>query len=86
MSVNLSVIIVSWNCKTELLDCLHSLTDQNSGDSIEILVVDNASSDGTPAYLSEWVANGHNRQLILNDDNRGFAAANNQGLNVATGD
>ena len=53
---------------------------------MEIIVVDNASADGSPEYLSTWVQGADNRRLILNDDNLGFAAANNQGLAIADGD
>src|SRR5690606_27809880 len=53
---------------------------------LEIIVVDNASSDGTPTFLAEWVASGEDRKLILNAENKGFAAANNQGLSVAVGE
>jgi GT2 family glycosyltransferase len=83
MSVNLSVIIVSWNCKTELLDCLHSLTDQNSGDSIEILVVDNASSDGSVEAVHLRFPSVH---IIQTGTNLGFAQAANRGLTAARGE
>jgi GT2 family glycosyltransferase/SAM-dependent methyltransferase len=53
---------------------------------MEIIVVDNASTDETPSFLEDWAAKGKGRELILNDQNLGFAAANNQGLNIATGD
>jgi GT2 family glycosyltransferase len=52
---------------------------------LEIVVVDNASSDGSPAYLSSWAASRPNVRLVLNSDNRGFAAGNNQGLAAASG-
>ena len=81
-----SVIVVTYNNIDLTRECLSSLDEYSQYKNMEIIVVDNSSSDGTPDYLSEWVANGQNRRLILNDDNRGFAAANNQGLLVATGD
>lgn len=83
MSVNLSVIIVSWNCKTELLDCLYSLTDQNSGDSVEILVVDNASSDGSVEAIHLRFPSVH---IIQTGTNLGFAQAANRGLATARGE
>jgi len=81
-----SVIVVTYNNIELTRACLESLDEHSQYEPLEIIVVDNASSDGTPVFLSEWVANGQNRRLILNDDNRGFAAANNQGLAVANGE
>lgn len=81
-----SVIVVTYNNIELTRACLESLDEYSQYEPVEIIVVDNASSDGTPAFLSEWVANGQNRRLILNDNNRGFAAANNQGLAVANGE
>ncbi len=81
-----SVVVVTYNNLDFTRACLASLDAHSQYEQMEIIVVDNASSDGTPAFLSEWVGNGQNRKLILNDDNRGFAAANNQGLAVATGE
>ncbi|MBV5330447.1 MAG: glycosyltransferase, partial [Chlorobium sp.] len=81
-----SVIVVTYNNIELTQACLESLDEYSQYEPLEIIVVDNASSDGTPAFLSEWVANGQNRRLILNNDNLGFAAANNQGLAVANGD
>ncbi|MBH2008520.1 MAG: glycosyltransferase, partial [Xanthomonadaceae bacterium] len=82
----ISIVVVTYNNLDFTCACLASLDEHSQYEHMEIIVVDNASSDGSPAFLSEWVANGQNRKLILNDDNRGFAAANNQGLAVATGE
>lgn len=81
-----SIVVVTYNNLDFTRACLASLDAHSQYEHMEIIVVDNASGDGTPAFLSEWVANGQNRKLILNEDNRGFAAANNQGLTVATGE
>jgi GT2 family glycosyltransferase/SAM-dependent methyltransferase/glycosyltransferase involved in cell wall biosynthesis len=80
-----SVVVVTYNNLEFTRACLASLDTYSQYAPMEIIVVDNASSDGSPAFLSKWAANGENRQVILNDDNRGFAAANNQGLAIATG-
>lgn len=82
----ISVVVVTYNNLNFTRACLESLDEHSQYEHMEIIVVDNASSDGTSVFLSEWVTNGSNRVLILNDDNRGFAAANNQGLEIATGD
>lgn len=81
-----SVIVVTYNNIEFTRACLSSLELHTQHAPLEIIVVDNASSDGSPAFLKEWVNGASNRKLILNDDNRGFAAANNQGLAVASGD
>lgn len=71
-----SVVVVSFNTKEKLRKCLAAL-----GESYEVIVVDNASSDGSVELVrSEFP---HTR-LIRNTDNRGFGAANNQGISVAT--
>ena len=81
-----SVVVVTYNNLELTQACLDSLNEHSQYANLEIIVVDNASSDKSPEFLKEWVANSHNRRLILNDDNRGFAAANNQGLAIASGD
>lgn len=81
-----SVIVVTYNNLELTKACLASLDEHTNHQNLEIIVVDNASADGSPAFLSEWVAKGPDRKLILNDDNRGFAAGNNQGLAIADGD
>lgn len=81
-----SVVVVTYNNLDFTRSCLESLDKHNQYANTEIIVIDNASSDDSPAFLSGWVLNGHQRKLILNEENRGFAAANNQGLDVATGD
>lgn len=67
-------------------DCLDSLETYSDDVDLEVVIVDNASSDGSPAYLSSWSASRPNAKLILNRENRGFAAGNNQGLAAASGD
>lgn len=72
----LSVVIVNWNGVGLLQGCLDPL----EGAGFEVIVVDNASSDGSLTLLAErypWVS------VIANPDNRGFAAANNQGIERA---
>lgn len=80
-SLALSIIIVSWNVQHDLRACLDSLR-ANGETPHEVIVVDNASHDGTIAMLQQDFPD---VRLIANSDNRGFAAANNQGLAVATG-
>lgn len=81
-----SVIVVTYNNLALTQTCLASIDTYSDYRNLEIIVVDNASSDGSQAYLSDWVKGAPNRKLILNPDNRGFAGGNNLGLAVASGD
>jgi N-acetylglucosaminyl-diphospho-decaprenol L-rhamnosyltransferase len=79
---DVSVVIVSWNVAGVLADCLDSLQRTADGLTLEVWVVDNASSDNTVEMIRSrypWV------RLIANEDNRGFARANNQGFQQARG-
>ncbi len=80
--IDVSILIVSWNTRSELADCLKSVRHETRATNYEVIVIDNGSSDGTPEMLQNdfpWV------RTILNGGNRGFAAANNQGMREATG-
>ena len=81
-----SVIIVTYNNLELTKACLRSLEQLTDYTNLEVIVVDNASADDTPAYLESWCAEGSNRRIVLNADNRGFAAGNNQGLALAKGE
>jgi len=82
LTPEVSVIIVTWNGKRYALECLASLR-QNSGTvPVEVIVVDNKSSDGTPDEIRRQFPS---VTLICNDANLGFAKANNIGLAVARG-
>jgi GT2 family glycosyltransferase/glycosyltransferase involved in cell wall biosynthesis len=81
-----SVIVVTYNNLDLTKVCLDSLDRYSAYPNLELIVVDNASDDGTPDYLRAWEQSGNNRLVILNSDNRGFAGGNNQGLAAASGD
>ena len=81
-----SVVVVTYNNLDLTKACLHSLEAFSDYANLEVIVVDNASADETPAFLREWAAASDGRKIIMNNDNRGFAAANNQGLSAASGD
>lgn len=79
----LSVCIVNWNTREFLRECLRSLARYPlSWGETETTVVDNASADGSREMVE---AEFPEVELIANDCNRGYAAANNQALRVATG-
>jgi len=80
---DVSVIIVSYNTRELLRECIESiLCEQGDGLGVEVIVVDNASADGSAAMVAERFPQ---VRLIANPDNRGFGAACNQGLEVARG-
>lgn len=79
----LSIIVVSWNTRQLLRDCLRSVEPAATRLASELLVIDNASSDGSPeAVLGEFP----DVCLLRNGANLGFAAANNQGISAARGE
>src|SRR5688500_9839226 len=79
----LSIIIVSYNSRGDLEGCLQSLTSAPPRVDHEVVVVDNASADGTPAYLRErWPG----VRLIEAGGNLGFARANNLGIRQTFGE
>lgn len=86
--MKLSVIIVSYNVKYYLQQCLETLYRSAEGIDIEVFVVDNASTDGTPEYLKKIFPkdNFPTLKLIENLENVGFGRANNLGLRESTGE
>ena len=80
--MRLSIIIVNWNQRDMLTDCLNSVLDRTNPDSDEIFVVDNGSEDGSAQYVDNHFPT---VKLISNSDNRGFAAANNQAIKISKG-
>ncbi len=81
-----SVIVLTYNNLELTKRCLASITALSHYPDLELIVVDNASSDGSPAWLTEWGRSNPATYIILNDTNVGFAAGNNVGLAKATGD
>ncbi|MEO8215487.1 MAG: glycosyltransferase [Acidobacteriota bacterium] len=82
----ISVVIVTFNNLEYTQLCLDSVYRNTLWPNFEVIVVDNASDDGTPAYLKDMERTHENVKVILNSENHGFARANNQGLSVANGD
>lgn len=81
-----SIIIVTYNNLALNKLCLESLIRNTEYLNYEVIVVDNHSTDGTPAYL-RYLANRYaNISVILNSQNHGFARANNQGIAQSRGD
>lgn len=79
--IELSVVIVSWNCRRHLEECLLSLRN-NTSVPAEIIVVDNASTDGTADMVRGSFPE---VRFIQSPENVGFAKGNNIGIRASTG-
>jgi hypothetical protein len=78
----ISVIVVNWNGLGHLQRCLPALLAQRDV-AFEVILVDNGSDDESVAWLRTHYPE---VRLLINPDNRGFAEANNQGIDLAQGD
>lgn len=74
---DLTIVIVSWNCRDDLAGCLRSIRSAASEIDSTVVVVDNGSTDGTVEMLRDDFTS---TAVLANSTNRGFAAANNQAL------
>ncbi len=80
--VDLSIVIVNWNTRALLLNCLHSIAAQLTPFTSQIIVVDNASEDDSVEAVRQTFPT---VELIENEKNFGFAKANNLALRECTG-
>ena len=81
-----SVIVLTYDNLEFTRACLHSLELHTQYPDWELLLVDNASTDGTREFLAEYAERTPRARLIQNDENLGFAAGNNRGLEAAEGE
>ena len=83
--MDLSVVIVNWNTRDLLRECLTSLRAALDGSPLEseVILIDNGSADGSAAMAS---AEFPEVRLVANSENRNYAAGNNQGLALARGE
>ncbi len=83
MAADLSICIVNWNVRDLLRQCLQSIYQHADGLNLEVIVVDNASHDGSADMVAQEFP-----QVILqrNATNDGFARGNNQAAKLSTGD
>jgi len=79
---DVSIIIVNWNTRALLADCLESVARTTGDLKVELIVVDNASTDDSQAMVRQRFP--HVR-LIVNQKNVGFARANNRGMATSHG-
>jgi len=82
MAVDVSIIVVAWNVRKLVYDCLKSVYEQTKGVSFEVIYVDNASSDNTVDMVRDEFPD---VRIIENEANEGFIKANNQGIEIARG-
>ena len=81
--MKLSIVIVSWNVRGELIRCLRSIEQNPPGCPYEVIVADNGSKDGTVDCLRHDFPQ---VKLLANGKNLGFAAANNMAIREASGE
>jgi GT2 family glycosyltransferase len=93
--MKLSIIIVNWNVRTLLERCLTSIEQHKGSVELEVFVVDNASTDESGDYLMFYESNTQKNEkhdlyeqftFIENENNLGFARANNQAIEKTTGE
>jgi GT2 family glycosyltransferase len=82
---DVSVVVLSYNRKDELLNNLPELCEASYQTGFELIIVDNASADGSKETLRSLHSRWPNLQLILNDTNTGVAEGRNTGGRVARG-
>ena len=82
--MDFSIIIINYNTKELIRDCLNSIFLSCGQGDFEIIVVDNNSGDGSADMLNSDFS--HKIKLIANKNNIGFGPANNQGAKIAKGE
>ena len=84
MSENISIVIANWNAGKQLAEAVLSIAKHHHGIISSVIIVDNASSDGSLAQLEVLEGFPFKLQIVRNPDNRGFGAACNQGAALST--
>jgi GT2 family glycosyltransferase len=80
--MDVSIIIVAWNVRELLHNCLKSVYEQTRGIKFEVIYVDNASKDGSVEMVRKEFPK---VKILQNNKNEGFIKANNQGIKIANG-
>lgn len=80
--MDLSIIIVNWNVKALLRNCLHSLLEAGAGLAFELIVVDSASTDGSVQMVRQEFPQ---VRLVASSENLGYSRGNNTGCQLAGG-
>lgn len=80
--IDVSVIVIAWNVRELLYNCLKSVYKETRGINYEVIYVDNASDDGSVKMVKERFPA---VRIIENEENKGFITANNQGIEISKG-
>jgi GT2 family glycosyltransferase/glycosyltransferase involved in cell wall biosynthesis len=81
-----SIIVITYDNLDLTKMCIDSIIAKTHYPNFEIIIVDNNSQDGTKEYLLGLAADNSNMKIILNENNEGFAKANNKGIMASSGD
>jgi len=81
-TIDVSIIIVAWNVKDFVHNCLKSVYEQTKGITFEVIYVDNGSEDGSVDMVTKEFPE---VRIIKNEKNEGFTKANNQGIQISKG-
>ncbi|HMQ79125.1 MAG TPA: glycosyltransferase family 2 protein, partial [Ignavibacteria bacterium] len=84
--IDISVIIVNYNVKELLEQCINSIFSASAGLKVEVIIVDNNSFDGSVEFLKNKFPDNPQLKIIESPINLGFAKANNLGAKEAKGD
>ncbi len=82
VKIDVSIIIINYFSTNLIDDCLNSFLKFAEGFTFEIIIVDNSNEENK---LKSLIKKYHYLQIIINKENKGFGAANNQGLNISKG-
>ncbi|WP_267778554.1 glycosyltransferase, partial [Vibrio cholerae] len=85
-AAKVSIVVLTFNNLKLTKDCLESIERNTTYVNFEVIIVDNASTDGSIDYLENFCSRRDNYLFISNERNLGFAKGNNVGLEKATGD
>ena len=87
-SPRVSVVVLMWNQGLLTLNCLKSIYERSDYNNLEVILVDNGSEQAESEIVTDWITNYNLGQTIYcrNEENIGFAAGNNVGLKLATGE
>jgi N-acetylglucosaminyl-diphospho-decaprenol L-rhamnosyltransferase len=85
-TLDLSILIVTYNSAETIRECVESIIPELASITAEIIIIDNKSSDETPAILGSLADQYSQLQIVINRVNTGFAAGNNQALSQASGE